>query len=186
MDDKLRLFYSVLGENRVKGDFNVSGELKAFYTATRIKELIEAVKICHDLKVECVVSGLGSKIAFSDEPFNGLIIHNRCDNIKISGIKGKVSKGGLGIDEVFLEVESGVGLIQLFNYADEQNLKGLDFFKTTLGTIGESITLYPVLEDKIYQVQVLDEGNNIIEKKLTGLKKSDIVLKVTLKLKSKK
>lgn len=195
MEDKIKLLISVLGENRVKKNHDITYELQtglggvveAFYIATQTKELKKAIEICRELKIPFFIFGSGSKIAWGDnQSMKGLIIKNRSDNLKIFGIKGKVSREGLGVEEAFIEVESGVSLKRMVEYSNQQNLVGLEVFQSTIGTVGGSLLVLPALQEKIHQVEVLDHNNEVIEKEVDKLSKDDIILSIVLKLKSKR
>lgn len=194
MPDRINLLKSQLGDHRIKLDFDLSKELQsglggkvaAYYIATTSRELILCVSLCRELNIEYLVIGSGSKVAISDNGFRGLIIKNRADNLKIFGIKGKVSREGLGIEEAFIEAESGVSLSRLSDFAALQKLSGLEIFKTSLGTVGGSVFFDPTLRGKSNQIKVLTSNDNVITKEPGELLKDDLIISVTFKLKSKK
>ena len=134
---KIDLLKSELGGERVKSDINISehlitkftGKALGFYIATTTRELIKAITSCRLLKLKFFLIGSGSKVAISKDGFLGLVIKNRADNLKISAIKGKVGRGGIGIEEAFVEADSGVSLDGLSEYASKQNLTGFEGLK---------------------------------------------------------
>jgi UDP-N-acetylmuramate dehydrogenase len=193
MDEKIKLLISQLGETRIKTDIDLSayletglgGPTRALYIATTTKELIKAIDLCQELQIDFLLIGSGSKMAVPESGFYGLAIKNRSDNLKIFGVKGKASRAGIGIEEAFLEVESGASLSRLSEYADQQGLTGLESLKGISGTIGGSILVDPILREKIYQVKVLTSGD-IIAEPLIKIDKNDIIISVVFKLKAKK
>lgn len=193
MDSKINLLIAELGETRVKQNVDLSEYLRtglgsmaeAFFIATTTRELVKAVELCRELKINFLIIGSGSKMAVSGNGFAGLAIKNRSDNLRIFGIKGKVSRSGLGIEEAFLEVDSGVSLARLSEYGALQKLGGFEVLKSDFGTVGGSIFISQILREKTHMVKVLSLGGEIDEKKLSEVVKSDVVLSVIFKLKAK-
>lgn len=194
MEDHIKLLARELGEERVKTGVNLSGHMEtrlggvveAFYIATTTRELVRVVKLCRELKIKYLVFGLGSKMALSEDGFAGLAIKNRSDNLKIFGIKGKVSRAGIGIEQAFLEADSGTSIARLSEYSIGQGLGGFETVKLTPGTVGGSIHILPVLREKVHQVKVLTKSGIIKEKNLSEVTRDDIVLSVVFLLKAKK
>ncbi|MFH0937013.1 MAG: FAD-binding protein [Candidatus Daviesbacteria bacterium] len=193
MDEKIYLLASQLGKNRLKENIDLTSYLKsklggmasAFYIATTTSELIKIIQLCKELKLSFLVFGLGSKIAISHQGFQGVAIKNRCDGLKIFGIKGKVSRKGIGIEEAFLEAESGASLERLNGFALAQGLGGLEDFSSTLGTIGGSFLINQILREKAAQVKVLTKENIQKTKQVREVDREDIILSVIFKLKAK-
>lgn len=195
MDDHIKLLTLALGDNRVKENVDITehlatslgGMVRAFYLATTTKELIKAVETCRELKLDLIIIGSGSKVTLEDQGFSGVVIKNRSDNLRIFGIKGKVTpRVGLGIEEAFLEADSGVSLNTLADFSLKQGLAGLETLKTVPGTLGGSLSINHTVREKVYQVKVLDEQGETIQKQLLEVLQGDIILSVTFKLKSRK
>ncbi|MCL5783798.1 MAG: FAD-binding protein [Patescibacteria group bacterium] len=194
MEDRIRLLVKTFGDDRVKTNVDLSeylqtglgGPVKAFYIATTTRELIRVIEICKDLKLDFLVVGSGSKIALSQHGQDIIAIKNRSDSIRIFGIKGKVSRDGLGIEEAFLEVDSGVTLDRLAENSFKQGLGGFEILRSTLGTVGGSFYVLPILREKAHQVKVLTPECEILVKESIRVAKEDIILSVVFKLKSRK
>lgn len=194
MESKIKLLISQLGENRVKKNIDLSeyletglgGLVNVFYIATTSRELIKAVQLCRQLKIPFFIFGLGSKIAFSKEGVKGLVIKNRSSNLKIFGVKGKVGKEGLGVEEALLEADSGVSLAKLASFSHDQGLGGLESIKEMLGTIGGTLKIAPILKEKTIQVKILTVSGSQKSKSVNQLTKEDIILSIVLKLKARK
>lgn len=194
MEDRIKLLISELGELRVRRDVDVSeylltklgGLAKAFYIATTTRELVKAIEICRELKIDYFLIGSGSKVAISEKGLKGLVIKNRSDNIKISGVRGKVSDKGLGVEEAILEIDSGVSIKRLCDFADAQNLIGLEILRGIIGTIGGNLFINPSLKSKVEQVKVITKtgSNKII--KTADMVQFDIILSVMMKLRTRK
>lgn len=193
MDSKLKLLISQLGENRVKIDSDISEHLhtglgavaEAFYIATTVKELIKVVDLCRELKLNFMIVGAGSKVALSEKGFTGLVIKNRSDALKIFGIKGKVSRAGIGIEEAFIEADSGTSLSRISDFAHVQMLGGFETLKMGIGTIGGSLMVNPVLREKTSQIKVLTKTGSQKAKQLKDITREDIILSIIFKLKAR-
>lgn len=190
--EKIALLKSELGELRVKPQLDISSEMQTrlggvvggFYIATSERELIKSVELCRELKVKFLLIGTGSKTAIPPEALDLFVIKNRSDNLKIFGIKGKVSREGLGIEEAFIEAQSGISLAGLAEYAKKQKLTGLEDLQTAVGTIGGSFNINKTLREQAHQVNVLTASGNIESKVTNEVLREDIVLSVVFKLKS--
>ncbi len=192
MDNHIKLLTSQLGELRVKHDIDVSeyldsrlgGKAKAFYLATTREELIQAVTLCRELELPYILIGSGTKVALAEEGFEGVVIKNRSHAIKISGVKGKVSQKGLGIEEAFIEVDSGLSVSGLIEYGHKQGLGGLDAIKGLPGTTGGNLYTNPTLQSLVHKILVLDRDGDQVERSASTLQQSDIILATTFKLKA--
>lgn len=192
MDETIRLLSSQLGDNRVKTEVILSdhvqsasrGQAKIFYIATTSTELVKVVKLARELNLDYKVIGMGTKVLFIDEVFDGLLIKNRTDAIKVAGVKGKVSASGIGVEEALILADSGVSLAGLAEFAQAQKLEVVPEFKTYPGTIGGNLYEFPAIKDKTQLIQVLDSEDEIEEKKPSELKQSDIIISVTLKFRA--
>jgi len=192
MDEKIKLLISELGEERVKtGELlkyhtfsNLGGPAEIFYVATNQNELIKILDLAYELKIPYQIFGSGTKLMVSDKGLEGLVIKNRTSNVKIGGIKGKVGKDGIGIEEALIEADSGVSLGKLNEFLKEQKLKDITGFSSLKSTIGGAIFLDKELVDKTQQVKVWDRGD-VMDIPLEELnRKNHVVLSVIVKVKS--
>lgn len=194
MESRIKLLLSYLGENRVKQNIDISeylqtglgGLAQAFYIATTTRELVRSAELCQELKIPFLVVGAGSKIAISADGIRGLVIKNRSDNLKVFGIKGKVSRLGIGIEEVFIEADSGATLSKLVEFASAQGLGGLDVLRSSPGTVGGAFFLSPILQEKSHQVKVLTQAGSQKIKQAPKVLRDDIILSAVFKLKAKR
>ncbi len=193
MEDRLKLLIRELGEMRVKLDIDASEYLEtklgckvpAFYLATTTSELVSAVEVCRELDLPFFLIGSGSKVSLKNSGFAGVLIKNRSHAMKVSGIKGKVSPTGIGIEEAFIEADSGVTLGSLIEFADAQGLGGIEYFQSLSGTIGGNLFINPDLRTIMHQIKVLTPLGDKVTKSSDELKKEDIILSVVFKLKAK-
>lgn len=189
MDDKIKLLQNEVGENRLKTnvklrDFFPQASLltaQALYIATTAYELIRIFKLSKELEIKTQVLGLGSKYQWVTD-FPGLIIKNRSDQLKVFGLKGKVSRLGLGIQEAFLEADSGNSLARVVDFAQNQGFLDLEELRNIIGSLGGSLKYALPLQKAVYQVKVLDKENKISSKMVEELKAEDLILTVTFKL----
>lgn len=193
MDEKIQLLANSFGLEKVKFDEKVAshttlklgGTAKLFTVVVSERELIKLVSQCKHFKIPYLVFGMGSKLIISDHGFNGVIIKNRTQNIKITSIKGKVAKGGIGVESILLEVDSGVTIPKLVEFIKRQDLDGSNFEGIT-GTVGGNIFVNRSLQDTAESVKILNLIDEIEIISPNQLKSRDhIVLSVVLKVKSK-
>ena len=192
MDERIKILVNTLGALRVKEDVDITDQLdsrlggvvRAFYIATTTAELTQAVHLAQDLRIEYLVIGAGSKVAIAKSGFPGLMIKNRSDNIKLFGIKGKVDKSGLGVEEASIEVDSGVSLNRLGNYAKQQKLKGVETVCDLTGTVGGNLYINPELKRISNQIKVLTKTRTPDIKTSDQVKREDIIISVVVRLKS--
>lgn len=187
---KYKLIEIELGSARVKINESLKYHLgspteniaNCFYVATTIKELTEAISLAKELKVPYFLFGAGTK-SLVTEDIQGLTIKNRTSGIRISGVKGKVSVKGLGVDEAMIEIESGVSLGKSNDFLKEQKLRAFNFPFIPNATIGGSLYVTAPLQDLVQKVKVFSDGE-ISDIEVYELKRDDIVLSVILKVKS--
>lgn len=166
MDEKIKLLVNTLGPERVKLNEKLShytfsklgGPAQAFYIATSQIELINILNLADSLALPMFVFGSGTKLVISDKGMGGLVIKNRSGSLKIGGIKGKVKRGGLGIEEALIEVDSGVTLSKLNEFLGEQHLKHFQGISSQHATIGGAIFIDSTLREMVKEVKVWEKG----------------------------
>lgn len=193
MSENLKQLVKSLGEERFKYNENLSsytfsklgGPAEVLFVATSIKDLMKILDLAHDLKIDFFVFGAGTKMLISDRGLKNLVIKNRTSGIKIAGVKGKVGRGGLGIEEALVEVESGVSIGKLNEFLTAQNLETISGYSSLHSSIGGSIFLDPILRERVVTIKVWEEG---LESQIpiNKLKQGNqVVLSVIFKFKSK-
>ncbi len=193
MEEKIKIIISQLGNLRIKKNVNLNEYILskpetralALYIATSTTELIKAVSLCRELKLPFLLIGSGSKLSLSAAIFQGLVIKNRSHHLKIFGVKGKVSRLGIGVKEAFIEAGSGVTLSDLAEFSLKQGLGGFEDLSEQVGTVGGSILNNILLRDKTVHVDILDNFGDNTTKDLKELHGNDVVLKVIFHLKAK-
>lgn len=193
MDNKLKLIADTFGREKFKFDEpiaehtaqKVGGVAKLFFVALTPREIIKVVTEVRTLKIPFLIFGTGSKMMISDYGFNGLVIKNRTKNIAIVGVKGKVSRLGVGVDEVLVEVDSGVGINTLTEFLEKQGLQATDLVGIP-GTVGGNLFINGYLQNKVKTIKVINQENEVEEIEISALSlRKHIILKALLKFKSK-
>lgn len=190
MKDKYKLVTKELGEVRVKLNESLKYHLNSganviaecFYIATTVKELTGALDLAKELKIPVFLFGAGTKLLISENP-EGLTIKNRTSGIRVSGVKGKVSVKGIGVDEAMVEIESGVSLAKVNEFLKEQNLRVFNFPFISNATVGGSLYVTPSLQDLVQKAKVWADGE-VSEIEVYELKRNDIILSVIIKVKA--
>jgi len=102
--------------------YKIGGPARYFFAGKNTDEIIEAVKKARRLKFPIFILGGGTKILFSDEGFDGLILKPNLQFIE--------KKGNL------IRVGAGVLISELINYSITENLSGLEWLAGIPGTLG--------------------------------------------------
>lgn len=193
MDKKLKLLANELGEARVKFDEslhyytgrNLDLIAEAFYIATTQQELLTALNAALELEVPVFVLGYDNLDPKKKQTeIKGLVIKNRSHSIKISGIKGKFVVGSMGIDQVLLEVDSGVSLSEMKTYFLNGKLMPPIVTSNEALTFGEVLAFEFGIQGLVETIKVWEKG--VIEEVniLQFHPKKQIVLSAVLKARS--
>src|SRR3989344_2514690 len=77
--------------------FKIGGPARIFFEAKNVDDLRLALKTAHELGIPFVVLGGGANVLVSDAGFEGPVIKNKADGVKLVGIKGIIDRQGRGI-----------------------------------------------------------------------------------------
>ena len=121
--------------------FKIGGPAKLFFEAKNSEDFILALKTAHQLKIPFVVLGAGANVLVSDTGFDGFVIKNRTDGVKLVGIKGTLGKNGTGINGALVWAASGTLMNRLARFTIDQGLEGLEFLLSVPGTIGGGLKI---------------------------------------------
>lgn len=193
MEAKLKLIISSFGQNLFKTDellsnhtaLKLGGPAKLFFVATNQREIIKVIDCCRQLKIPFLIFGTGSKMAIADSGFEGLVIKNRSQGIKIISIKGKVSKSGIGVEEALVEADSGVSMGNFVEFLIKQGLKS-EGFAGLPGSVGGNLFINTLLQQAAEKVKILTPSSkieNILPKNLKLDR--EVILSATFKIKAK-
>ncbi|MEX2028345.1 MAG: UDP-N-acetylmuramate dehydrogenase [Candidatus Curtissbacteria bacterium] len=121
--------------------FRIGGPAKLFFEAKSLDDLKLAIKTAKENKIPFMVLGGGANVLVSDKGFNGLVIKNRADGIKLVGLKGTIGKTGAGIKSALVWAASGTPMNQLARFTIDQGLEGLEFLLSVPGTVGGGLKI---------------------------------------------
>ncbi len=192
-EDKIKLLEIELGKERVKRDepltyhtyYKSGGPAEVFYIATNEKELVKVLDLCVELKLSHFIIGGGTKLFISNQGIKGVVIKNRTSNIKISSIKGKVGRAGIGIEEAMVEMDSGVSIGKLNSFLDEQKLSQIKTSSPDPSSLGGAIFIDPSIQNASTRVKVWEKGS-VFDLDFFDLRiNSQVVLSMILKVKAK-
>lgn len=192
METKLKLIVDTFGSEKFKFNekiadhtaLKVGGTAKLFAISIKQIEIIKLVEAARQLKIPFVIFGTGSKMMISDNGFDGIIIKNRTKNIAVVGVKGKVTKSGIGVEEALVEVESGVSMAGLVEFLLKQNLLAEDVSDLP-GSVGGNLFINANLQKKCKNIKVINQDSEIeqIDVKELSLRKH-IILSAVMEFKS--
>lgn len=107
----------------------LGGSARYLYEARSIDDLINAVIVARSLAIPYRVIGYGTNVLFSDNGFDGLVIINRANSIKIEDSSGRVI------------ADSGASLTRVIVEAGSEGLSGLEPLYGIPGTSGGAVTV---------------------------------------------
>ena len=121
--------------------FKIGGPARLFFEAKNVEDLKLALETASKYHVPFIVLGGGANVLVSDSGFEGLVIRNRADGIKLVGVKGTINKTGRGIKSALVWTASGTLMNQLARFSLDQGLEGLEFLLSIPGTVGGGIKI---------------------------------------------
>jgi UDP-N-acetylmuramate dehydrogenase len=193
MENKLKLIADSLGSDRVKFDepikdhtaSRLGGPASLFLVAATTTEIKRIIGLVRQLKLPILVFGSGSKMAISDQGFKGVVLKNRTQNISVVGVKGKVSKVGIGVSEAIIEADSGVTIAKLVEFLNKQNLS-TELIKDIPGTVGGNVSFNKALQELVQKIKIINQIGEIedIEKEELDFR-NQIILSVVFKFRPK-
>lgn len=145
----LEVLKSAIGELRVRVEeslskhtyFKIGGPAKYFFEAKSTEDLVTALKTAREHEIPFVVLGGGANVLVSDSGFDGLVIKNSTQGIKLVGIKGVIGKMGKGIKKALIWTASGTLMNQLARFSIDNGLSGVEFLLSVPGTVGGGIKI---------------------------------------------
>jgi len=170
--------------------FKIGGPARYFFNAQSKQDLIKAVKLARQLKIQFIVLGNASNILISDKGFAGLVIKNSTDKIKINSGLSKTKQlssvkprfqtlKNKQTDEIFkldydqsqypqisVTLDSGVSLAKAIGYLLKKNITGLEWFAGIPATIGGAVFMNihggkKFFSDYLIKAEILDEDNKV-------------------------
>lgn len=147
--EQIEKFKEILGPLRVFENeplskhtyFKIGGPAELFFEAKSVDDLKLALTVACQEKIPHVVLGGGANVLVSDKGFDGLVVKNRADGVKLVGLKGTIGKTGRGVKNALVWVASGTPMNQLARFTIDQSLEGLEFLLSVPGTVGGGIKI---------------------------------------------
>src|SRR4030042_755371 len=121
--------------------FKIGGPAKLFFRAKSVEDLKLALETAHHLQIPFLVLGAGANVLISDKGFDGLVIKNAAEEIKLIGIKGTIDKTGKGIKNALIWSASETLMNRLARFTLDQGLEGLEFLLSIPGTVGGGLKI---------------------------------------------
>lgn len=121
--------------------FKIGGPATLFFEAKNTEDFKLALQTAQKLKFPFVVLGGGANVLVSDKGFDGLVIKNKTDGVKLVGIKGTLGKNGTGINGALIWAASGTLMNRVARFSIDQNLEGLEFLLSVPGTVGGGLKI---------------------------------------------
>jgi UDP-N-acetylmuramate dehydrogenase len=151
----------------------IGGPAEVAWEAHDLDQLVDVLRFCRDRQIPVTVLGGSSNVLIADEGVRGLVILNRCDQMKV--LPAAVARESLPVplhgvvtdDRSYLQVESGQKTALLVGYSVQQGLSGLEPFLGVPGTVGGAIFnnshyTQELIGTFVAAVEVLDtQGNRL-------------------------
>ena len=134
--------------------FRIGGSARLFCSPTNLSQLVYILECCKKEKIKRYILGNGSNVLFSDEGFEGVVIHI-----------GK-ALGAMSVKDNTITAGAGAMLSSLSRFAMEQGLSGLEFAAGIPGTVGGGIYMNAgayggEIRDVLVDAVFLDENNQL-------------------------
>ncbi len=136
--------------------FKIGGNTKVLCTPKTIEQLQSVISICNEQSVKYYILGKGSNILFSDDGYNGVIIH-------IGDFFNTIE-----IEKNEITVFAGASLSNLSKVAAKNALTGLEFAFGIPGNVGGAVYMNAgaydgEIKDVLKSVTFLDENAKVLE-----------------------
>lgn len=107
----------------------VGGRCKLFIEVESTDVLAELLQRCRAEGIPYIVLGNGSNMLFSDDGFDGVVLH--------------IGKGmaDMHVHDGIIEAQAGVSLAALANFAQKNSLSGLEFASGIPGSLGGAVLM---------------------------------------------
>lgn len=147
--DKFEQFKNTIGPLRVLENeplskhtyFRIGGPARLLFEAKNADDFKLALITARKLDIPLVVLGGGANVLVSDKGFDGLVLKNKVDEVRLVGIKGTLGKDGKNINSALICAASGTLMNRLARYNIDQGLEGLEFLLSVPGTVGGGLKI---------------------------------------------
>ena len=136
--------------------FKIGGPVDIMIVPKDDEEILKAIKVCRDNKIEAFIMGNGSNLLVRDGGIRGVVIQLN-DNFNHIEVKGNK-----------IYAQAGALLTAVSRRAMENSLTGIEFANGIPGSIGGAVTMNAgayggEMKDVISKVRLIDKKNNILE-----------------------
>lgn len=143
----------------------VGGPAELFAGVSTVSALIRLVRWARTAQLPYYMLGGGSNVLIADAGIRGLVIYNRCRQVRVDAAPCCVFPQD---DRPFLFAESGVALAGLARQSIAEGLTGLEWAVSVPGTVGGAVVNNAgahggEVKDNLYDAMVLDERDEIRE-----------------------
>ncbi len=141
----------------------VGGPAEYFATVTTMDHLLKLVRWARSQELPYFVLGGGSNMLISDAGIRGLVIHNRCRDVRIDAAPCCV----FPYDErPFVFAESGAALAGVARRSVQEGLTGLEWAVSVPGTLGGAVVGNAgahggEIKDNLWNALLLDEHGDL-------------------------
>lgn len=142
----------------------VGGPADYFAAVTAVEQLRHLVRWARDVSLPYFVLGGGSNILISDAGIRGLVIHNRCRDVRVACIPDVDTSNA----QPYLYTESGAAMAGLARQSTRAGLTGLEWAVSVPGTLGGAVVGNAgahggEVKDNLHSAQLLDENGDYRE-----------------------
>jgi len=143
----------------------VGGAAEYFATVQTVEQLIRLVRWARTMELPYFVLGGGSNILISDAGMRGLVIYNRCRQVRIDAAPCCVFPQD---DRPFVFAESGGSMAGLARRTVSAALTGLEWAVSLPGTVGGAVVNNAgayggAVQDNLYDAMILGADGDIEE-----------------------
>lgn len=143
----------------------VGGPADYFATVTTLDQMIAVVRWAQAVRLPYFILGGGSNMLVSDAGIRGLVIHNRCRQVRLEH-----SPGGENAQESrpHLFAESGAAMAGVARHSIRDGLTGLEWAVSVPGTLGGAVVGNAgahggEIKDSLEFAQLLDGQGELVE-----------------------
>jgi len=143
----------------------VGGPAEYFAAVATVDQLIRLVRWARSIELPYYLLGGGSNVLISDAGLRGLVIYNRCRQVRIDEAPCCVFPQD---DRPFVFAESGVSMAGLARRTVAAALTGLEWAVSLPGTVGGAVVNNAgayggEVKDNLYDAMVMDSNGDIEE-----------------------
>lgn len=123
---------AVVGECLAKHTtFGIGGPADLYAEAASRDELMDLLRLAHEVAVPCLVIGSGANLLVADKGVRGLVVRNVSQSIEFKTTGDE--------KEVLIEADSGCRLVEVAQIAVDRHLTGLEWAVDVPGTVGGAV-----------------------------------------------